>query len=241
MAAGRVFVFSVLLLNLVNFLSSAGQKSDWNCFSSDSAFQFTNSVSPRVNLAPKYQLLSTSKHVRHLVSTPRGRRYYGSRTYYYANSNSDSSFQQSRLLASGDVSLNPGQSSIPPKCSVCSKTVASNHKALSCDQCEKWCHIRCGNVKLSDYKNLQRLTTFEWSCPRCLQTTEIIANSLPNESILTAATATTNNNIKFTESQEDPFLVLKQSVGDKNLKTSQHQWPCEQVVGGPAPFVRGKV
>ena len=216
MAAGRLFVFSVLLLNLVNVLSSPGQKSDWNRPSSYSASQFNNPASPKVNLAPKYQFLSTLKLVGHLVSTPRGRRYYGSRTYYYANS--DSSFQQSRLLTSDDVSFNPGPNSNPPKCSVCSKTVARNHRALSCDQCEKWCHIGCGNVKLSDYKKLQRLTTFEWCCPRCLQPTEIIANSLRNEYISTAAAATTSNNIKSTESQEDPFLVFKQSVGDKNLK-----------------------
>lgn len=97
-------------------------------------------------------------------------------------------------------------------------TVARNHRALSCDKCEKWCHIRCGNVKPSDYKNLQCLTTFDWSCPCCLQTTKIIANSFRNESILTPVTATTKNNTELTESREDPFLVLKQSVGNKNLK-----------------------
>lgn len=118
-----------------------------------------HSVSPRVNLALKHPLLSTSNHVRHLVCAPRCRRYHGSTTCYYANS--DSSFQQSRLLTSGDVSINPGPSSNPPKCSVCSKSITRNHRALSCDRCEKWCHIKYGNVKPSEYKNLQRLTTFD--------------------------------------------------------------------------------
>ena len=216
MAAGRVFVFSVLLLYLLSFSSLLGQKCNWNRSSSDPTLLFTNSVPLIANLALGYQLRSTSKYVRHLVSAPRGRRYFASRTCYYANS--DSSFQHSRLLTSGDVSLNPGPCSNPPKCSVCSGTVARNHRALNCDQCEKWCHIRCGNVKPSDYKNLQRLTTFDWSCRGCLQTTEIIANSFRNETILTPVTATTNNNTELTESREDPFLVLKQSVGDKNLK-----------------------
>lgn len=171
MAAGRVFFFSVLLLNLSGFLSSLGQQSDWNRFSSGSAFQFINIVSCRANFALKNPFLSTSVHVHHLVSVARGRRYFGSRTCYYANS--DSSFQQSRLLTSGDISLNPGPSSSPSKCSVCSKTIARNHRALRCDRCTKWCHIKCGNVKPCDYRNLQRLTTFDWTCPRCLQTTEI--------------------------------------------------------------------
>ena len=142
MAAGCVFVFSVLLLNLLTVLPLPGQKSDWNRFSSDPTLLFTNPVSPRTNFVPEFQLLSTSKHVRHLVSAPRGQRYHASRTCYYANS--DSSFQQCRLLTSGNVSLNPGPSSNPSKCSVCSRTVAHNHRALSCDQCKKWCHIRCG-------------------------------------------------------------------------------------------------
>ena len=162
------------------------------------------------------QFMFASIHVRHLVSVARGRRYFGSRTCYYANS--DSSFQQSRLLTSGDISLNPGPSSSPSKCSVCSKTIARNHRALRCDRCTKWCHIKCGNVKPCDYRNLQRLTTFDWTCPRCLQTTEIIASVPRNESIPAAVTATMNDNVNLTQSQENPFLVLKQSLGDNNLK-----------------------
>ena len=216
MAAGRVIFFSVLLLNLPGFLSSLDQLTDWGRFSSGSASQFTDNVSFRVNFTPKNQFLFTSNHVRHLVSVASGRRYLGSRTFYYANT--DSSFQQNRLLTSGDISFNPGPSASPPKCSVCSKTIASNHRPLSCDRCTKWCHIKCGNVKPCDYKTLQLLMTFDWTCPRCLQIPEIIASLPRNESIPTAATATININIKLTESQEDPFLVLKQSLGDKNLK-----------------------
>ena len=215
-AAGREIFFSVLLLNLPGFLSSLDQLTDWKCFSSGSASQFTINVSFRVNFTPKNQLLSTSNHVRHLVSVARGRRYLGLRTFYYANSNS--SFQQNSLLTSGNISLNPGPSASPPKCSVCSKTIARNHRALSCDGCTKWCHINCGNVKPCDYKNLQCLTTFDWTCPRCLQIPVIIASLPRNESIPTTATATRNNIINLTESQEDPFLVLKQSLGDENLK-----------------------
>ena len=106
MAAGHVLFFSVLLLNLSRFLSSSGQQFDSNRFYSDLAFRFSNSVSPKANFPLKNQLLSTPKYVGHLVSSPRGRTYHGSRTCYCANT--DSSFQQSHLLTSGNVSLNPG-------------------------------------------------------------------------------------------------------------------------------------
>lgn len=216
MAAEGVFFFSVLLLNLPGFLSSLIQQSDWNRFSCGSVFEFINYVSFKVNFALKNQFLCTLNHVRHLVSVARGRRYLGSRTCYCANS--DSSFQQSRLLTSSDISLNPGPSSSPPKCSVCSKTIARNHWALSCHRCTRWCHIKCVNVKPCDYKSLQRLTTFDWICPRWLQTTEIIASLPRNESILTAVTATMNNNISSKKSLEDTFYVFEQSLEDKNLK-----------------------
>ena len=64
----------------------------------------------------------------------------------------------------------------------------------------------------------KKLTSFNWSCPRCLQTTENFANFSHNETTLTAVTATSSYNTTFTESRKDPFLVLNQSVGDKNLK-----------------------
>ena len=58
------------------------------------------------NILPIYQLHQLARRIRHIASTPRGRKYHTSRSRYYANS--DSSFHQTRLFSSGDVSLNPG-------------------------------------------------------------------------------------------------------------------------------------
>ena len=57
-------------------------------------------------ILPIYQLHQLARRIRHIESTPRGRKYHISRIRYYANS--DSTFHQARLLTSGDVSLNPG-------------------------------------------------------------------------------------------------------------------------------------
>ena len=50
--------------------------------------------------------------------------------------NSDSTFQPNRQTTIGDISSNPG----PERCSVFGNSVVRNHRALSCDSCELWCH-----------------------------------------------------------------------------------------------------
>ena len=72
--------------------------------------------------------------------------------------NSQASFQLSRLLESGDVCPNSGPTTAahnPAMCSVCKKTVAKTHRAINCDSCQKWCHIKCGGVTAQDYRRFQ--------------------------------------------------------------------------------------
>ena len=58
---------------------------------------------------------------------------------------------------------------MPYLCLECRRQVRKNSKAVECDQCKEWCHIRCG-VPITE-KNYQLLTkgqiTFDWSCPHC--------------------------------------------------------------------------
>ena len=86
-------------------------------------------------IPPQKQYACLWKHVRHLVSFPRGKGYFASRVNYY--SNSDCSFHLIRLIVSGDISVNPG----PENWVVCLKPIARNHQALSCDQCDSWCQF----------------------------------------------------------------------------------------------------
>ena len=73
----------------------------------------------------------------------RGRKFLSTRISIYPNS--QASFQLSRLVESGDVCPNPGPKTAahnPAKCSVCKKTVAKTNRAINCDSCLKWCHIK---------------------------------------------------------------------------------------------------
>ena len=68
------------------------------------------------------------------------------------------------LIISGDVSMNPGPVRYP--CGGCARPVASNHRAVLCEACHHWCHIKCFNISPAEY---QLLSTSEdpWICSNC--------------------------------------------------------------------------
>ena len=177
MACGREFHCSRFLLLLAAYLLLFQEENDFSCFPRAPPFHFakfdlfTGAVSANYKHSPPWI------QVRHFATATRGRGFLQSRTRYYANS--DSCFQQAHLLVSGDVSPNPGPVTNASKCSVCSKTVARNHRAVNCDQCRKWCHIKCGQVKPRDFKVFQSMVSFDWVCPPCLQIVQTLIDSRP--------------------------------------------------------------
>ena len=68
------------------------------------------------------------------------------------------------LLLSGDVALNPGPVKIP--CGKCKRPVAKNHRALKCYLCNINWHIKCAEIRPSDYNTI-RNSNQEWRCKPC--------------------------------------------------------------------------
>ena len=102
---------------------------------------------------------------------PRGRRYLSARISLYPNH--EASFTLTRISNSGDVESNPGpaiNSKIITLCSVCQKNVRSYNRAIECDVCKHWCHIKCGEISLREYRRLQNKQNFDWTCPSCIST-----------------------------------------------------------------------
>ena len=48
--------------------------------------------------------------------------------------------------------------------------VASTHRAVYCSFCEKECHIKCGKINMSKYKQIttQSVNAHSWICPLCI-------------------------------------------------------------------------
>ena len=80
-------------------------------------------------------------------AVPRRMTFLSGRISHYPNS--EASFNLTRIAVSGDVSVNPvpaatGNASV--KCPIRWKTVANPYRAVSCDTCLCWVHIKCGKI-----------------------------------------------------------------------------------------------
>lgn len=68
------------------------------------------------------------------------------------------------LLLSGDVSLNPGPVKFP--CGTCEKGIRRNQRAIQCDDCNLWFHLKCIYLLLTEYELLGNSTDI-WFCKKC--------------------------------------------------------------------------
>ena len=73
-------------------------------------------------------------------------------------------------LSGGNWSLLYHKGPVKNPCSVCTKPVATTHRAVECDSCLKWCHIgrKCRNIPTEDYKLMISSARFQWRCLSCL-------------------------------------------------------------------------
>ena len=51
-------------------------------------------------------------------------------------------------------------------CNICNNPVAKNHKAIQCDKCQLWVHIKCNKINVQTYKLLIEDET-TWYCISC--------------------------------------------------------------------------
>ena len=61
--------------------------------------------------------------------------------------------------------------------------IPEHHGSVFCDHCNFWVHIRCNNISVKEYKELQKkLENVPWVCLKC---TEIISpfGSVDNEEL----------------------------------------------------------
>ena len=71
-------------------------------------------------------------------------------------------------------------------CNLCCKPVAKNHRALCCDICDQWVHVKCNNVSPDDYE-LLKSSVSPWFCVKCIGcvfpgSTNLFDNALPSDS-----------------------------------------------------------
>ena len=58
-------------------------------------------------------------------------------------------------------------------CRKCARPVQENHKAILCDKCTRWIHLRCSDCPPALYKKYQDQRTFNWICNCCRERDEV--------------------------------------------------------------------
>ena len=169
MAGGNDTRSRIILSILLCILDIAGR----HCIRKDpNAVNFVadravNQGTYQVTCISRFVLLSSWKCRRHIgFVCYQAKGHFNLRVNRYPNS--ASTFQLTRLITSGDISLNPGPSMVKYTCPKCSRTVARHHRALDCSICGLKHHIKYGKVTPREYKATQRRDLMTWSCPRCV-------------------------------------------------------------------------
>ena len=59
------------------------------------------------------------------------------------------------------------QSNIKHLCGKCHRAVATNHRAVNCNACHFWIHIKCNNLTDTQYRKLMDDDN-PWLCLKCV-------------------------------------------------------------------------
>lgn len=53
-------------------------------------------------------------------------------------------------------------------CTTCNKNVNNNHRAIQCDICDKWIHLKCNFLNSKDYEDLKN-SEEPFFCIQCIE------------------------------------------------------------------------
>ena len=79
-------------------------------------------------------------------------------------------------------------------CRSCWNAVYKHHKAISCDLCGFWTHLKCSDMGEASYKKHQKERNFKWTCTTCRS---------PDETLVPETPVSANNNAEPPKSLED--------------------------------------
>ena len=87
-------------------------------------------------------------------------------------------------------------------CRIYEKNVSDKDKAVQCDLCELWVHVKCNNLNYLDYRYLQNSNEF-WYCIECCHIIFSFNSLLCNKNILSCCMNTDNNNTHWIDLEND--------------------------------------
>ena len=171
MAAGRVhlssaifYIFFILYRHQLFYKSLSNNADIPNIYKSNFLVKF----SPQHFVIGYLNQYFTTPRVHRWNCSRKKKKFLSTRTYFYRNS--VASFNLTRLSLSGDINPNPGPiatANSKPKCSICFRTIARNHRSVVCTTCKSNLHIKCCGLSVANYKQIHLGDIKDWSCSDC--------------------------------------------------------------------------
>ena len=113
---------------------------------------------------------------------------------------------------------------------ICKKPVAQNHKAVCCDVCDTWVHIKCNKINTQTY-NILKKEKASWSCIECSK--DVFPFSKLNETYFSATVA--GKKLKFLTTRkkhnaQKEILVdrLNEALKTTNMENSSLYYNFDQ-------------
>ncbi|XP_063436638.1 uncharacterized protein LOC134718077 [Mytilus trossulus] len=114
------------------------------------------------------------------------------------------------ILLCGDIHINPGPIKHP--CTDCKKSVRSNQKAVQCDFCDNWTHLKCTNISNTQYHILST-SDDTFYCYECSQRLPNFTESFFNDTF--SQSCSTSFNLSGS-SQNGTINIVNSDSGDEH-------------------------
>ena len=118
-------------------------------------------------------------------------------------------------------------------CRICTKNVHDKDKAVQCDLCELWIHIKCNNLNYLDYRYLQNCDE-SWYCIECCSTIFPFNSLSSNKKFLACCTST--NNIQWKDLDNDHASSLLKLSSNLELLVNQFNNATPENSNDPEKF-----
>ena len=113
------------------------------------------------------------------------------------------------------------------KCNVCCRKVQKRHKAIQCDICQYWVHIKCNFLDDKTYKKLQT-SSYPWYCLTCLKS-RLPFSTITNENLYVTQKGLSLNPISTMNTPNESALNMMSSLNIFSDQESQDEdiTPCK--------------
>ena len=121
-------------------------------------------------------------------------------------------------------------------CKICAKNIQDKDKAVQCDLCELWVHIKCNNLNYLDYRYLQNCDE-SWYCIEFCSTIFSFNSLSSNKNFLICFTNTYSNITQWKDLEKDhdissslkPFSNLELLVNQFSNATPENSNDPEKI------------